>query len=77
MSLPNPPTVEQNFVAALKAWVAGLIDRTGEIDAGHQGKLPHHRSFAGNGERILVIEGRILDAHGDIARRQLRLVEFF
>ena len=54
-----------------------MFDGTGKIDAGHHGKLAHHGCFAGDRQRVFIIEGGKLDANGDIARRQVRFVQFF
>jgi hypothetical protein len=51
------------------------LDRAGKIDPGNHGKAPHHRSFAGDGEAILVVDGRVRDADGDITVHQVALVE--
>src|SRR5262249_33346126 len=49
--------------------------RTGKVDPGNHRKATHHRSLAGNGEAVLVIEGRILDTDGHIAVHQIGFVE--
>src|SRR5882762_11520200 len=51
------------------------MDPTGEIDSRHHWKLPHHRRFSRDGERVLVVERRIVDAHGHITRRQPAFLE--
>src|SRR5258708_12839390 len=46
------------------------MDRPGEIDSRHHRKLAHHRRFSRDGERVLVVERRIVAAHGHMSRRQ-------
>ena len=44
--------------------------RAGEIDAGDHRKAAHHRRLAGDGEPVLVVDGRMAHPHQDIALHQ-------
>ncbi len=75
MAFTYSPAVQENLVAALEGRIARTFDAAGEVDPRHHGKLTYHRPFACDCKRVFVIERRILDAHRDIACRQLRLIE--
>ena len=57
---------------------AGWLDDfhgAGEIDAGDHREAAHHRRLAGDGEAVLVVDGGIFDADGDVAVHQIGFVE--
>ena len=60
----DAPAVEHDAVAGLPA-PRGRCDSTdaGEVDAGDHRELAHHRALAGDGQAVLVVERRVLDAH--------------
>src|SRR5262245_1747380 len=51
------------------------LDRTGEIDARDHRPAPHDRCLTGEGETILVVDGRPFDADGDVALHQIGFIE--
>ncbi len=53
----------------------GLLDDAGKIDARDHREAAHHRRLAGDGETVLVVDGGIFDADGDVAVHQILLVE--
>src|SRR5205085_11985804 len=46
-----------------------------EVDAGDHRETPYHRRLAGDGEPILVVQRRPLDANGDVAIHQFGFIE--
>jgi len=75
MGLTEPPAVTDHMVARFPARMGGLLDSAGEIDARDHWKTPDHRRLAGDGETILVVQRRPLDANGDVAFHQIGFVE--
>ena len=71
----DAPAVENDLRADGKAVACRLRHRAGEIDARHHRELPHHRRLAGDGEAVLVVDGRIGDGDRHIALRQPVLLD--
>src|SRR5437763_10527628 len=51
------------------------LNSAGEIDAWNHWEAAHHRRLPGDGQPILIIEGRPLDGHGDVAVHQVGFIE--
>jgi hypothetical protein len=77
MRFPDSPAVQDNSVATLIGRIARTLDGAGEVDSRHHRELAHDRNCTRDGERILVVDGRILNANGDIPRGQSRFIEVF
>ena len=60
-------------VARRKFRMRGARDATREIDAGNHREATHHRSLAGDGETVLVVDRRESDVNVDIALHQIAL----
>ena len=75
MGLAAAPAVEDDLVARLPGGMAGGFHRAGEIDAGDHREAAHHRRLAGDGKAVLVVDGRIFDADGDVAVHEVCFVE--
>ena len=75
MGLADAPAGHHHPVSVLVVGVLGGFDDAGAVDAGDHREAAHHRHPAGHGEPVLVVEAGMGDAHGDVARHQVGLVE--
>ena len=62
--------VRQNLVADGEFGGLGFQDLTGEVDARHERVLTDLPASRSQRQRVLVVDARIGDPEGDIARRQ-------
>src|SRR5215218_7107998 len=53
----------------------GGLDYASEVDAGDHREAAHHGRLAGQGEAVLVVEGRVRHADRNVALHQVGLVE--
>ncbi|MNV55159.1 hypothetical protein D3C71_1473830 [compost metagenome] len=71
--LAHPPAVKNDPLAGREIGVLALFNDPGEIDAGHHGKAAHDGAFAGNGQRILVVQRAVVDFDQYVALREISL----
>ena len=70
VAFSNTPAVEYHAVAGLPLGVLTLLHDTRQVDTRHHGKLAHYRRLTGDRQGILVVDGRVLHSHQDIALGQ-------
>src|SRR4029079_1363779 len=75
MILADAPAIKDHSVTRLDQPMAGRDHGSGKIDARDQRKLPDDRRPPGDREAILVIDGRMLDGDGYIARHEIIFAE--
>ena len=75
VGLTHAPSVQHHLVAGAPVGVLALQHGTGKVDAGDQGEAAHHGGGTGEGQAVLVVEGRPLHRHGHIPGRQYLLGE--
>ena len=75
MGFADAPAIENNVIAGFEAGIGGGFDRAGEIDAGNERPAADDRGLAGEGQRILVVEGGVRDAHGDVAVHEVAIAK--
>src|SRR5947207_3018706 len=56
--------------------MGGCLHCSSEIDTGNEGKLANDLRAPANGQRILVVHGRIIDGDRNVARHEILLVHF-
>src|SRR3546814_15068001 len=72
MHLADAPAGQHHPVARLEGVAIGGFDGSREIDARHMRILPDQLAEAVDDHPVLVVDVGIVDADGDIARRQVR-----
>ena len=75
MGLTQSPAVGDDAVSDCDAGIGGCLHCSSEIDTGNEGKLANDLRAPANGQRVLVVHGRIVDRDRDIARHQIGVVE--
>ena len=73
----EPAAKHDDLVARTASPVGALQHFTGEIDAAHQGKVPHDGRGAGCGKRILVVDAAVFDPYQYVSGRKVVEGEFF
>jgi hypothetical protein len=58
---------DQHLVAHRDRVAVGADDLAGEVDARHQRGDPGDLALGDRGQRVLVVDARPVDAHGDLA----------
>ena len=71
MGFADAPAIENDGVAGFEVGMGGGLDGAGEVDAGDHRVAADDRGFAGEGEAVLVIDGRVRDADANIARHEV------
>jgi len=66
MLFADTPSVENDPVAGLEVAVVARLHKSGEVDSGYHRKRSNDRSLARDRERVLVVEGAVLDVDGDV-----------
>lgn len=75
MRLADAPAIEQHAIAGPVVGVVAGFDDAGDVDAGHHRKLADNRPLAGDRQAVLVVKRRVRDSHGNVAFRQLTIVD--
>jgi hypothetical protein len=74
VALAASPAVEDHGITGRKLRMRGGGHRAGEVDAGNE-RQAHARKPAGQREPILVVDGRVRDAHGHIAVHEVAFAQ--
>ena len=74
MVFANAPTGQQHLLARCEACVVTVMNCTGKVDTRHHREVTDNFPFAGDGERIFIVQAGPLDVDGDVALRQQTVV---
>jgi len=71
VGLADAPAVQHHPVAGAKSGWVELSTTPEKSIPGVSGQTPHHRRAAGQGQAILVVDSREVDANGHVAWHQI------
>ncbi|KPX68338.1 hypothetical protein ALO35_200050 [Pseudomonas amygdali pv. lachrymans] len=75
MPFANTPAIEQNLVAHLVLRRIAGLHRTRQINTRHHWKAAHNRAFAGDCQRILIVQRAVRHVYRHVTCRQLCFVD--